>query len=366
MQEIVRQFELNFAEGRELGAAFSLWREGEELLSLSGGLCSPHGAEWKDDTLIPIYSATKVPAAAALLLALYDCCQNPELEVGELWPSFPAPRCTIADVLSHQAGLAALDHPASLFDLEACQAAIEQTRPAWSPPQHGYHPHTFGPLVDILMLKLTGQRVADFWEKRIRRPMDLDLYLCLPEREFSRVAMLRTARIQGRMPDSPFYRQFFDAHSDIYRAFHSLIGLATAREMNTPQAWQCGSPAKGGVASARGLARFYQALLGKVENSPFPQEVLDWLRLPRCRGWDFTLCEPTAFTCGAMCEPAELFGKNGFGHAGAGGCHAFCEPESGYSFAYVMNQMELGVLPGERVRRLIRAFISCATHSEVS
>lgn len=360
MQEIARQFELNFAEGRELGAAFSLWKDGRELLSLSGGFRSPGGEAWGDDTLVPIYSATKVPAASALLLALYDCCQSPEMEVGDIWPSFPAPRRTIADVLSHQAGLAALARPAPLFDLEACQAAIEQTRPAWSPPQHGYHPHTFGPLVDILMLKLTGQRVTAFWEERIRRPLGLELYIGLPEQEFPRVAMLRTARIQGRMPDSPFYRQFFDEHSDIYRAFHSVTGLSSAREMNTPQAWQSGSPAKGGIASARGLARFYQALLGKVEHSPFPQEVLDWLSQPRCRGWDLTLCEHTAFTCGAMCEPAALFGREGFGHAGAGGSHAFCEPKSGYSFAYVMNQMELGILPGERVRRLIRAFASCA------
>jgi len=358
MQEVIRQFERNFEEGLECGASLSVWKDGQEILTLSGGQSTPEGGAWTDDTLIPIYSATKVPAASALLLALYDCCLSPELEVGTIWPAFPAPQCTIAEVLSHQAGLAALDIPAPYSDLEACRAAIERTHPAWAPPRHGYHPHTFGPLLDILMLELTGQKVTAFWEQRIRRPLELDLYIGLPESEFPRVAMLRPPRFKGKMPSDSFYRQFFDTHTSIYRAFHSITGLASPREMNTPAAWQSGSPAKGGVASARGLAQFYQALMGKTENSPFPEDVLDWLRLPRCSGMDLTLLEPTSFTCGAMCEPSRLFGRKGFGHAGAGGSHAFCEPSTGYSFAYVMNQMEFGILPGERVQRLIQAFTS--------
>ena len=45
--------------------------------------------------------------------------------------------------------------------------------------------------------------------------------------------------------------------------------------------------------------------------------------------------------------------ENGFGHPGAGGSHAFADPSTGYSFAYVMNQMEVSVLPGEKVRQMV-------------
>ena len=127
--------------------------------------------------------------------------------------------------------------------------------------------------------------------------------------------------------------------------------------MNTPAAWECASPAKGGVASARGLASFYQALLGQRPGSPFPPEILEQMSEPQSRGLDRILMRPTSFTCGCMCEPAELFGEGGFGHAGAGGCHAFCEPSCGCSFAYVMNAMEMGILPGRRVLRLIDALL---------
>jgi CubicO group peptidase (beta-lactamase class C family) len=47
-----------------------------------------------------------------------------------------------------------------------------------------------------------------------------------------------------------------------------------------------------------------------------------------------------------------------FGHAGAGGSLAFADPETGIGFAYLMNQMELGVLPNDRCLALVDAFYS--------
>lgn len=338
-------FERCFRENLAGGASVSVWKHGLEILTLSGGV------GWSKDTLVPIFSATKPASALCLLLALHDCCRGPELEVGDIWPAFPAPHCTVGQLLSHQCGLAALAESAPLEDLAACRDAIEKTSPAWLPPQHGYHPQTFGPLVDILLLELTGMRVCEFWEQRIRRPLGLDFYIGLPESEFHRVAQLQAPRIQpGHMQKDEFYKKYFDTGSSVYRAFHSIVGYGTPREMSTPAAWRCGSPAKGGVASARGLAQFYQCLLADF----IPTEVRDWLATPQCSGWDNTLQQHTAFTCGAMCEPAYLFPGGGFGHAGAGGSHAFCAPDSGLSFAFVMNRMELGNLPGARVEHLLQ------------
>jgi CubicO group peptidase (beta-lactamase class C family) len=52
-----------------------------------------------------------------------------------------------------------------------------------------------------------------------------------------------------------------------------------------------------------------------------------------------------------------LFGTSAssFGHPGAGGSHAFADPENGISFAYVMNQMEQSVLPNDKSLRLVGA-----------
>lgn len=339
----------------EAGCSVSVWQHGQELCTLCAGSARP-GVAWQAHTLVPIFSATKAAAAACLLQALYDCCRGPETEVGDLWPRFPLPHCTIGQLLSHQAGLAALAEPAPLNDLAQCRAIIERSTPLWQPPLHGYHPQSFGPMVDILMLELTGQRISDYWEQRVRAPLGLEFYIGhLPQELYPTVAHLRAARMLGSMPRTPFYRAYFDASTPVHRAFHSINGFNSPREMNTPEAWQSGSPAKGGVASARGLATFYQALLGHLPNSPFAPEVAEWMLTPQCSGQDLTLLQPTAFTCGAMCEPAELFPHGGFGHAGAGGCHGCCSPATGLSFAYVMCGMELGNLPGPRVQRLLDA-----------
>lgn len=353
MKKLRTAFAENVAAVPEQGCSVSVWRQGQELCTLCGGEARP-GSPWQPHTLVPIYSATKAAAAACLLQALYDCCRGPELEVGDLWPRFPLPHCSIAQLLSHQCGLAALAEPAPLEDLEQCRAVIERSTPLWQPPQHGYHPQTFGPMIDILMLELTGQRVSDYWEERVRRPLGLAFYIGhLPQEQYDHVAHLRTARLVGSMPRTPFYRAYFDAATPVHRAFNSIVGFNSAREMNTPAAWQSGSPAKGGVASARGLAMFYQALLGHLPGSPFAPDVAEWMQTPQCNGPDRTLLQHTAFTCGAMCEPAEFFPHGGFGHAGAGGSLGFCSPATGLSFAYVMGSMELGNLPGERVTRLL-------------
>ncbi len=334
------------------GAALCVCAHGQVQCSLVKGENRP-SVPWNEDTLVPVFSATKPASAACFLQALAEHGGDPRLPIGELWSKFPAPSCTVEQFLSHQAGLAAWDTAAPIDDLDACRAAVEHSVPLWLPPQHGYHPHTFGPMLDILMLALTGKRIGAFWEERVRRPLGLDFYIGLPESLSPRVAILQAPRIHGSMPDTPFYRAYFDPSSPVYRSFNCVTGLPSPRAMNSPFGYSCACPARGGIASARGLALFYQALLGQLPHSPFDVRVTEWMSHPVTAGQDLTLLCHTAFSRGAMCEPAALFGNGGFGHAGFGGSHAFAHPGSHLSFAYVTNAMQLGVLPGEYVQHLV-------------
>ena len=78
-------------------------------------------------------------------------------------------------------------------------------------------------------------------------------------------------------------------------------------------------------------------------------------------GTDCVFRIPTAFSAGFMKDSKtsrrKIFGKStsSFGHPGAGGSHAFADPENKISFAYVMNQMEQSVLPNEKSLRLADA-----------
>jgi CubicO group peptidase (beta-lactamase class C family) len=83
------------------------------------------------------------------------------------------------------------------------------------------------------------------------------------------------------------------------------------------------------------------------------------------QGPDRVLLLDTAFSAGFMRDPLDAAGRKmrtnfgpsvkAFGHPGAGGSHAFADPENRISFAYVMNQMEPGVLPGPKALQLIDA-----------
>ena len=73
------------------------------------------------------------------------------------------------------------------------------------------------------------------------------------------------------------------------------------------------------------------------------------------QGNDKTLRTETAFSAGFMLDPLDSSGRkrrytfgpelSAFGHPGAGGSLAFADPVNHLGFAYVMNQMESGILP---------------------
>ncbi len=360
-------FERNFTEYGEIGASVSVWCKGGELTSIHRGYAVKDGSKaWTQQTLTPVYSATKGPASATLLLALYEQGATPQMSVGELWPEFPLPYATIAQMMSHQCGLAAFNVPVDVFDHEACVRALEETAPAWQPPEHGYHPHTYGVMLDELMIRLTGERLWKYWDEYIRGPLGLDLFIKLPESEFPRMATLYPGKMDTANMDTPFYRDYLKKGTAINRAFNTLVGLNSVRQMNTPAAWTSGQPAFGGVASACGLAQFYQACIGQGRVQVFPEEVREWMRTVLIDGPDLTLKTDSAFSCGFMHDPADpltgrklrhLFGVNGFGHAGAGGSHGFADPATGLSFGYTMNAMDLNVLPGIKTRNLIDAVL---------
>jgi CubicO group peptidase (beta-lactamase class C family) len=120
----------------------------------------------------------------------------------------------------------------------------------------------------------------------------------------------------------------------------------------------------GGIGSASALAKFYSILAngGAFDGKTFfSQQTLGWMGCTLTDGVDSVFQIPTAFSAGFMKDSRQagrkLFGSSAssFGHPGAGGSHAFADPEDGIGFAYVMNQMEQSVLPTEKSLRLVDA-----------
>jgi CubicO group peptidase (beta-lactamase class C family) len=101
---------------------------------------------------------------------------------------------------------------------------------------------------------------------------------------------------------------------------------------------------------------------GKLEGQTFfLEETIAWMTTALADGIDRVFQIPTAFSAGFMKDPCNvaqrMFGASlkAFGHPGAGGSHAFVDPQNRISFAYVMNQMEQSLLPNEKSLRLVDA-----------
>lgn len=357
---IQQRFLENFALRGELGASVSIWQDGRELLSLDGGFRDRKRSEpWDDSTLVLVWSATKAFAAASLLEALHRKGIPLSDRVAEFWPEFGQAGkegITIAELLSHRAGLAALHRDVSVFDHEAvCQALCEQA-PEWT-EGHGYHPRTFGYLLDELLRRIEGRPLHEFWQTEFVEPLGLEAWIGIPPALHPRVASVFPAKMPTQPRTDPFSRALSDPSGLTARAFISPKGLHSVASMNAPEVREGRFPAFGGIASARGLAKFYSDLLTR----PW----LGWLTTPLVSGFDRVLQMETAFSAGVMMDPMDADGRKGrclfgsstraFGHPGAGGSVAFADPESGIAFAYIMNQMEPGVLPNEKSLGLIEA-----------
>jgi CubicO group peptidase (beta-lactamase class C family) len=372
-------FQENFEKFGELGAAVSVWQNGKELLELHGGFRDARREQaWTEDTLVLIWSATKGLGSACLLHVLQEHKIDIERRVGEFWPEFAQAgkeKITLAQLLSHQAGLAALDQKVDVLDYEAIIDALEKQEPNWPPgTEHGYHARTFGFLLDELVRRISGIKLADYWRKTFAEPLDLDLWIGLPEKENARVATMFAARAGKRTEPADFYRDLTKPGTFVRKVFTSPDGLHAVSAMNKPEIRAQSFVSFGGIGSANALAKFYAMLAngGRIEDRPasaalrrggqfFSEKTIAWMATTLTDGIDRVFQIPTAFSAGFMMDSKKstrrIFGRStsSFGHPGAGGSHAFADPENGISFAYVMNQMEQSVLPNEKSLRLVDA-----------
>ncbi|MEI7865964.1 MAG: serine hydrolase domain-containing protein [Chthoniobacterales bacterium] len=367
----------NFARGAELGASLSVWQEGVEVLRLHGGWRdTSHERPWDDDTMVFAWSATKGPSSTCALHALQESGILPGAPVASVWPEFGSAgkdQITLADLLSHRAGLAVLDATGfDIRDLEGVAASLAAQNPNWPPgTAHGYAPRTFGYLLDGLVRRAAGVPLDEYWRDIFADPLGLDFWIGLPAAHHQRVAPMHAASAHSLKAPGPFERMLADKSSLTARCFAQPSGLVGAAATNRPEIWSASLPSLGGIGTASALAKFYDRLAaGEFFHGPWAGA----LTTRRSDGPDLVLRQPTAFSAGFMMDPLDenghklrrLFGPSlsAFGHPGAGGSLAFADPENRIGFAYLMNRMENGILREERPLRLVRALYGLESRSE--
>jgi CubicO group peptidase (beta-lactamase class C family) len=362
-------FQENFEKFGELGAAVSVWQNGKPLIDFYGGFCDGvREKSWTADTIVLVWSATKGIGSACLLHVLQQHKIELTRRVAEFWPGFAQgnkDKITLGQLLSHQAGLCALDQRVDVLDYGGVIRALEVQQPLWPPGSgHGYHARTFGFLLDELMRRITGTTLSEYWQQNFARPLELDFWIGLPAEQNSRVATIYAAK-SGKPPEpAQFYRDLVTSGTLARKTFTSPYGLNAISKMNDPQIRAQPNVSFGGIGSASALAGFYSMLANGGESNGqifFSPETIERMTTTLSDGVDRVFQIPTAFSAGLMKDSRHaarrMFGRSAtsFGHPGAGGGHAFADPENKIAFAYVMNQMEQSVLPNEKSLRLVDA-----------
>jgi len=370
-------FLANFTEHDEIGAACCVYRDGERVVDVWAGDADRAASRpWTRDTIVIVFSCTKGVTAVAANQLIEQGRLDPDAPVAEYWPEFSAAgkaEIPVAWVLSHRAGLAAIDAPdLTLDDVAAWDPvidAIAAQEPNWEPgTKHGYHTRTYGWITGELIRRVTGAMPGEYVAEHIAGPLGLDFLIGVPEVMDHRVATLYPARYDDPEVERLVDEVLHDTSTLLGRVMGGPAGLFRYDDMwNTRRMRGAQMPSSNGHGDARALARMYAACLGEIDGVRLlAPETLAAATEVRSSGIDCVIGQPLTFGLGFALPPT--FGAHAgpavFGHSGAGGSTAFADPERGLGFAYVMNQMKLSASDGDpRSHELIKAAYACLEDS---
>src|SRR5437762_7970592 len=108
----------------------------------------------------------------------------------------------------------------------------------------------FGFLLDELVRRIAGKGLSEYWQENFARPLNLDFWIGLPQKENSRVAMMYAAK-SGKTPEpKQFYADLLTPGTLARKTFTSAHGLNAVSAMNTPAIRAQPIVSFGGIGSA--------------------------------------------------------------------------------------------------------------------
>jgi CubicO group peptidase (beta-lactamase class C family) len=289
------------------------------------------------DTLFAVYCAGKPVFAVALAALMADGELSIDDRVGDVLTGAGdhlAP-LEVGSLLDHTAGLHRLSSTAYVASPPAVRDALALgVRPpeGWpgSPESVGYSEMAAWHVLGLAATALTGTTAADLVRKRVTEPIGAgDLFVAgMTEGEYTahRGRIGVNAQISGLRTDP-------------------LLAERTRRLRCLP------TPAVGNTASARGLGRFYEAVLAALGTGAVaPQGPLAGLAAhlpdlvtPHSHGFDATMGRTCGYGHGFMVRLSDhqfgrRVGARAFGHSGFGGMTgAFADPDHALVVAFHLN-----------------------------
>jgi CubicO group peptidase (beta-lactamase class C family) len=370
-EEVRAEFDRNFVERGEIGAAVAAYWRGEKVVDLWGGRRTPNGdAPWTRDTMVVVNSITKGLSAMTLAVANARGWLDYEAPVVRYWPEFAEngkAAITVRQLLGHEAGLVLLDEPLTLDklrNLDYMARLLARQKPAWTPgTRHGYHTMTIGLYMQELIRRVdpAHRSLGRFFREEIAAPLGLEFYIGLP----AAISSERLAHVKPLSPWRGLLALRYTPPAVTMRMIRpgsllrrSFVGLDV--DQNDRGYYEVEVPAGNGVGTARAIARAYSVFAeGGAELRILPQTLALITAPPVMAGArDVVLGVPSYFALGFLRPGPEVaFGSSprAFGAPGAGGSFAFADPDAHLGYAYVMNKLDFYLTDDPREKALREA-----------
>lgn len=310
------------------GAGLAAWSDGVWVVDLWGDTWDEaHAASsppaFGPDTLVMPYSVTKPFAAVSLLVLVDRGLVDLDAPVQRYWPQLRA-AATVREVLSHQAGLVALDQPAPtevFYDWDRLCALLAEQEPSWPPgTRHGESALFYGHLLGEVVRRVDGRRPGAFLREEVCGPHGLDFHVGLGPAEQARAVDLVGL-------DDRFRAATRAGRAALYaRAIGNPSGAQDPAVVNG-RAWRAAEvPAVNGHGTARAVAGLYVALLA---GGLLSGELLREATTAQCAGVDAVFGMPNAWGLGFGVD------DTGFGMGGLGGSFGGASADGSYAFGFV-------------------------------
>ena len=343
-------FASNFREGREVGASFAATVDGEFVVDIwAGHADEARTRPWERDTIVNVYSTTKVMTAIAALILVDRGAIDLDAPVATYWPEFAQAgkeKLPVRYLFSHMSGLAGFETPITLemlYDWDECTRLLAAQAPWWEPGARcGYQAMTHGYLLGELVRRVSGKSLGTFFRHEVAQPLGADFHIGLDESLDARVGELipppevgwgeepEPGSIGAKLGNGP--------------STDALVAAARTR------AWRAAEiPAANGHGNARSVARVASAMAcgGAVDGVRLmSRETVDKAIEEQLEDFDLTVPEMRvryglgfALRCDSIWMPNIGPSPRAFFWGGYGGSFCVMDPDARVSYGYVMNRM---------------------------
>jgi CubicO group peptidase (beta-lactamase class C family) len=353
----------NLADGTDVGASVAVVHDGELVVDLWGGEARP-GEPWRADTVVMLWSVTKVMSALSVLVLADRGVVDLDAPVATYWPEFAAhgkDGVLVRHLLSHTSGVPGWDRPVSvedLLDVERSSDWLAEEEP-WCAPggPSAYQIVDHGHLLDGLVRRAAGRPLAEVFRDEVAGPFGADLMIGVPADQQHRCADL--------LPPPPSDTDYSRLPPDNFLLRTMANPLLVPEQCNTPEFRNAGVGSVGGHGNARGVAQVQAAVSHGGEYAGrrlLEPSTIDRILEVQSGGVDQVLLQPAVFGIGyglpMPSAPAVPEGRTCW-WTGWGGAVVVNALDTRTTVAYTPNQMASHLVASPRTDAYLDTAFAC-------